>query len=64
LNNFSKPSLSAVKAGCDIILMPTGEETLLNSIKEQINKDENLKQQVYNSVKKIIRLKICSEVIN
>lgn len=63
LNNFKAPSLNAVKAGCDMILMPSDETKLLNSILSEMNKDENFKQQVYESVKKIIRIKICLGLI-
>lgn len=60
---FQSPSLSAVKAGCDMILMPTDESRLHESIKSAILTDENLKKQVYESVKRIIRMKICLGII-
>ena len=63
LNSFSTPSLSAVLAGCDMILMPSDETQLLNSIMEQMRKDENFKKQVYESVIKIIRAKVCLGLI-
>lgn len=63
LNNFKTPSLNAVKAGCDMILMPSDETKLLNSIISEMDKDESLKDQVYKSVKKIIRIKICIGLI-
>lgn len=61
---FSTPGLNAIKAGCDIILMPTDEEKLHQSIIAQIASDDNFKKQIYDSVKKIIKLKICLGLIN
>jgi len=61
--NIEQPSLNAVKAGCDMILMPTDEMKLVDSVKDAISKDERLRKQVYDSVRKIIRLKICLGLI-
>lgn len=55
--------LKAVQAGCDLILMPVDEEKALFDIVKSIQKDAVLKQQVYASVKKIIRLKICLSLL-
>lgn len=51
--------LKAAKAGCDLLLMPIDEEKALRDILNEINRDTQFKQQVYASVRKIIRLKIC-----
>ncbi|MBZ0202351.1 MAG: glycoside hydrolase family 3 protein [Ignavibacteria bacterium] len=59
LNGFSTPSLNAVKAGCDLILMPTNENALFESILELISNDAAYKMQINESVRRIIRLKIC-----
>ena len=59
VTNFTTPSLNAVKAGCDLILMPTNEEALYESILAQMKNDAEFTKQVHESVKKIIRLKIC-----
>lgn len=59
VTNLERPSLTAVKAGCDMILMPTDELALLNSIKDEISKDASLREQVFASVKRILRLKFC-----
>ncbi|RPI18842.1 MAG: glycoside hydrolase family 3 protein [Ignavibacteriae bacterium] len=59
LNKFEHPSLTAVKAGCDMILMPTDETKLLNSILNEMKTDKAFEEQVNNSVKKIIKLKYC-----
>lgn len=55
--------LKAAKAGCDILLMPNDENKTINSILSEMKTDEAFKQQVYESVKKIIRLKICMGII-
>ncbi len=51
--------LEAAKAGCDIILMPIDEEKALFDILKETKKNKQFEQQVFASVKKIIRLKIC-----
>jgi beta-N-acetylhexosaminidase len=63
VTGFKTPSLNAVKAGCDLILMPTNESLLHQSIMDQIMSDEAFKSQVHESVKKIIRLKVCLGLI-
>lgn len=55
--------LKAAQAGCDLILMPVDEEKALFDILNAIQKEEALKKQVYASVRKIIRLKICLGLI-
>lgn len=55
--------LLASKAGCDLLLMPIDEIGTLNAIKNEIQKDEAYKKQVHESVKKILRLKICLGMI-
>lgn len=50
--------LLASKAGNDMLLMPIDETETINSILEEMEKDETYKKQVYTSVKKIIRLKM------
>lgn len=56
-------SLKAVQAGNDIILMPPNEKESVLSIMAQMDKDPAFKQQVYDSVKKIIRFKLALGVI-
>lgn len=51
--------LKAVKAGCDLILMPVDEEKALMDIVGEMAANEVFKKQVYTAVRKIIRLKIC-----
>ncbi len=56
-------SLLAAQAGNDIILMPNNEKEAVFSILAQMDKDAAFKQQVYDSVKKIIRFKLALGVI-
>ena len=51
--------LKAAKAGCDLILMPVDEEKALKDIISEMSNDQGFQRQVYASVRKIIRLKIC-----
>ncbi len=55
--------LQASKAGCDMILMPVDETNTRDQILAAMNSDEAFKQQVYQSIKKIIRLKICLDLL-
>ena len=55
--------LKAALAGCDVLLMPVDEEKALFDILGEIHKNIQFKQQVYASVKKIIRLKICLGIL-
>ncbi|WP_452222077.1 glycoside hydrolase family 3 N-terminal domain-containing protein [Lacinutrix salivirga] len=63
VTNIDNAPLLASKAGNDMLLMPIDETETINSILDEMNKDEAYKQQVYTSVKKIIRLKICLGLI-
>lgn len=61
--NIPDCELKAAKAGCDIILMPVDEEKALKDILGELEKNEEFKRQIYASVRKIIRLKICLGLI-
>lgn len=50
--------LLASKAGNDMLLMPINETETINSILNEMENDPAYKEQVYQSVKKIIRLKV------
>ena len=50
--------LLASKAGNDMLLMPIDETETINSILTEMSTNPDYKQQVYQSVKKIIRLKV------
>jgi len=63
VTKIDKPSLKAALAGCDILLMPTDEVKLINSILAEMNKNTDFKKQVYESVRRIIRAKICLGLI-
>lgn len=55
--------LKAAKAGCDMILMPVDAVKAVNDILKAIKADKAFEQQVFGSVKKIIRLKICLNLL-
>lgn len=55
--------LEAVKAGNDMILMPLNEKELVYAILAEMEKDPAFKEQVYDSVKKIIRMKLAAGLI-
>lgn len=55
--------LLASKAGCDLILMPQNEEQVLSSILAEIKSDPSYHKQVMQSVKKILRMKVCAGVL-
>lgn len=63
LKGFKNSSLKAAMAGCDLILMPVDEVGSWNSILDEMSVNEEFKLQVYESVKKILRLKICLGLI-
>lgn len=60
----SNSGLKAVAAGCDQLLMPVEEEKDIFDILTELNVNEDFKYQVYSSVKKIIRMKICLGLID
>ncbi len=55
--------LLAVKAGCDMILMPLDEKELIYGILKEMENNPQFKEQVYESVKKIIRMKLVAGLI-
>jgi beta-N-acetylhexosaminidase len=59
LKQIENASLKAVEAGCDMILMEPAEAKLLEAIYSKYQDEEDFKNQVDDSVRKIIRLKIC-----
>ena len=61
--NVPQCGLKAVQAGCDMILMPVNEEKDIDDILHEMILDHQFKAQVYSSVKKILRLKICLGLI-
>lgn len=59
LKDVPNPDLAAAQAGCDMILMPIDERKCHADILSSIQTDDAFKQQVYESVKRIIRVKLC-----
>ncbi len=55
--------LKAAMAGCDMLLMPVKEQNDIFDIVSKMNEDRAFKAQVYESVMKIIKLKICLGLI-
>lgn len=55
--------LKAIMAGCDQLLMPVKEVEDVYDILNEMQVNQDFKQQVYTSVKKIIRLKICLGIV-
>jgi beta-N-acetylhexosaminidase len=63
VRNVPHSGLKAAQAGCDQLLMPVDEEEVLFDIIKQMKKDKRFQEEVYKSIKKIIRLKICLGII-
>lgn len=56
--------VKAIEAGCDIILMPKDAEKAHQEILKKYKSDESFKQGVNDSVKRIIRMKVCLGLID
>jgi beta-N-acetylhexosaminidase len=52
-------SLKAFLAGCDLIIMEPNERSLHSSIMNEISSSEDSRKQMEESVKRIIRAKVC-----
>ena len=63
VSSITKSGVKATMAGCDMLLMPVNEEQDVKDILKEMNVNEAYKKQIYQSVKKIIRLKICLGLI-
>jgi beta-N-acetylhexosaminidase len=63
VTKFDRPALKAAVAGCDLLLMPTDEIKLLNAILSEANKNPEFKNQIFESIKRIIKAKICLGLI-
>lgn len=61
--NFSNADWRAVVAGADIILMPSNPAKLNAKIAEELNKGGALAEQIEQSIKRILRLKIVLGII-
>ncbi len=56
---YKKSALMASRAGSDLILMPDEVEFSVNSILAAMKQDDKYRQQVYQSVRRILRVKFC-----
>jgi beta-N-acetylhexosaminidase len=56
---YENSSLLAAKAGNDMLCMPADEEKAIEAILAYARENEVFKEQIHESVKKVIRLKIC-----
>lgn len=63
LQTIENASLKAVEAGCDMILMEPNEIKLLEDIFIKYNNYVAFKNQIDQSVRKILRLKVCLNLI-
>jgi len=59
VRNVPDCGLKAAMAGCDQLLMPVEEEKDVHDILKKMTTDEDFRFQVYGSVKKVIRMKLC-----
>lgn len=63
VSKLSSPSLNALLAGCDMIMMPSDVGVLITSVKEKMKENPGFSAQIEKSIKKIIKLKICLGLI-
>ncbi len=63
LKDIKNAPFEASKAGCDMLCIPKDEIKTVELILKEMRKNPKYRQQVYESVKKIIRLKICLGVL-
>ena len=61
---YENPSLQAVKAGCDMVLMPEDEIEFTELLLEEMSHNIELYHQVSESVSKIVRLKVCLGLVH
>ncbi len=63
LKTIENPSLKAMEAGCDMILMEPNELQLLELAVAKYTENPAFQRQIDGSVKRILRLKICLNLI-
>ena len=63
VSGFKNPDIQALKAGCDIVLMPRDESSFIKRVTELIQEDKELRLQVLESVRKVLKLKVCLGII-
>lgn len=59
VSTIENAPLLAAKAGCDVLLMPLDERQTLESILTEAAKDPAFAAQIEQSVKRILRMKMC-----
>ena len=59
VKDVENASILAVKAGCDIVLMPLNARATHAELLNLYNSDNELKKQVDESAKRILRMKLC-----
>ncbi len=64
LKSIDQAELKAARAGCDMILMPPNEQEAIDQILAETHQNEAFREKIDQSVKKIIRLKICLGLMN
>ena len=64
VESFSMSCYEAARAGCDMILMPRNELGFIQKVHREIQEDEDFRNQIMKSVKKIVRLKVCLGLVN
>ena len=62
--SFDIPGVQALRAGCDMVLMPDDEEAVIDEVRYEIGFDEEFKHQIVESAKKVVRLKLLLGLIN
>jgi beta-N-acetylhexosaminidase len=63
VTNFRSAEMRSIEAGCDIALMPQNTERTFSEIYLKFQVDEVFKKRVEESVKKVIRMKVCLGLI-
>jgi beta-N-acetylhexosaminidase len=61
---YDVPALHALRAGCDMVLMPDDESTVIDKVRYEIGYDESFRQQILESARKVIRLKLTLGLYN
>jgi len=63
LSKINSPAIKAILAGNDMIIMPSNEIDFVEKLILLMNHDDKINSQIKESVKRIIKLKICLKLI-
>lgn len=63
VRKIGKVALKAAQAGCDMLLMVPNEKESITNILTEMSENTTFRHQIYRSVHKILRLKICLGLI-